>query len=226
MWGPIIAAGASGLIGGLFGSSQQDQQRKLNQRQFDAELAFREKQRQDALLQAELERQQRQRENALEATQLDPLRQQRSRQLNALMASLIGHSSLSKFDDPASGLRYDKGEIASFFTPEARAGAESAFNANALGASGGAYAPQTNVGYGSAYRPTPMTPTPPSQIPAPAPVTPKRLTLNDMFRDPKGYLRQLAADNGRPDPFDPASNPLFRNGKRRTLHELLTQGAQ
>lgn len=228
---PIIAAAVPGILGGLAGLFSSGSQQAQSKEQFNKDLAFREKQRQDMLLQAEAERQQRQRENALEATQLDPLKQQRSRQLNALVSSLIGHSSLSRMDDPATGLNYDKDEIASFFTPQARANAEAGFNSNAHVASNGYYVPPQGVGYNNApyqlhgipndlnknIRPVPIqeggaTPAPaPASPSAPSPTTPSPVS-QPAFWD---GLRTI-------------NDPSVYNapGRKRTLAEILRTGAQ
>ena len=211
MANPYLLAAIPGVLSGLSGFLGGQSQQNLTQQQFAAEQARLEKERIDRLLQAERDAAQRQGENALNATQMDPLKQQKSRQLNALVSSLLAHSTTPTMDAPGSGLKYNGADFASFFTPEARSNAEAGFNANAHTATGGQYVPQMGVGNtGPTY---PLTPqgTVPGLRPQPVPVVGPQQQGDVQTRDTyanNGVFKYLQRDRRKPSP---------------TLQQLLTQ---
>lgn len=157
---PAITAGLGALSGFLGGKDNKEMTRDQiaeQKRQFD------------------IQSRQRAAESALNATQMDPLRQQKSRQQQALVEQLMKGASSPTLNVGAGkfegGFQYSPElfkQIASFFTPEARQGAEQQFNANAATATGGQYtAPNPGtVGYPQAVAPTTGMPTP-TPIPTP-----------------------------------------------------------
>lgn len=151
MANPYLIAAIPGVLSGLSGWLSGKSNKQAQQQQAAQELA------------------QRQRELALQATQMDQLKQQRSRQLNALVASLLQNSTTPSMDSPGSGLKYNYGDFASFFTPEARANAERQFMTTANEASGGRYAGSGDVGYGAPMTIPAMASTTPASMMAPAP---------------------------------------------------------
>jgi hypothetical protein len=148
-WGGVIGGALGGLVDLFGGSDQRQLQEQLTREQLDYQK------KRDA---QDLD--QRRRELSLNATQLDPLKQQKSRQLNALVASLLQHSTPYDSTKAVSGAQWDPADFASFFTPGARENAENQFAVNAGTASGGAYRPPSGVGYPGATAPTPTTPVP------------------------------------------------------------------
>lgn len=141
---PAITAGLgalSGFMGGQDNKQMSAAQLAEQKRQFD------------------IQSRQRAAESALNATQMDPLRQQKSRQQQALVEQLMKGAKSPTLNVGAGkfegGFNYSPEmfkQIASFFTPEARAAAEGGFNTNASTATGGQYAAPNlgAVGYGPA----------------------------------------------------------------------------
>jgi len=136
----LLYAAIPGVLGGLSSWLTGNQQQGLTEEQ----MAF--QGRENAL-----DRTQRQAEQQAASTQLDPLKQQKSRQLNALVSSLLSSYTPSTMDNPGSGLKYNFGDIASFFSPEARSNAEQQFVSNVRPATGNQYVGPSGVGYGDAY---------------------------------------------------------------------------
>jgi len=144
----LISQIGSGLLSGLSGAMQGGENRQLTReqlaeqrRQFDANSK------------------QRAAEQALVAQSQDPLAQQKSRQKNALVAQLMGAAKPVSFtgNSFSGGLQIDPkimAAIASYFTPEAAAGAEAQFTANAGAASGGQYTGPSNTGNPAQANPT------------------------------------------------------------------------
>jgi hypothetical protein len=161
-WLGIANVGA-GLLGGINQSQQQGQNVQLQrdqlaqqQRQFDAT----QKQQQGS--------------QALSATQMDPLAQQRSRQKMALVEQLMKGASSPTLN--AAGNKFEGGmkyspemfqQIASFYSPEARATAEQQFGGAANAASGGQYGTPNlaAMGYGAAAPTTGMPAVPTTPLP-------------------------------------------------------------
>lgn len=167
LWPQLIAGAASGIEGAYESGQNRDQ----NQGQFDANLREQQAALAQALAisQAELAQNQSQfdasqkqnqgqfdstqgrlyGQQALAATQMDPFKQAKSREGQALLASLLGTGyqpgGLKNVMTP-EGLA----GAGAFATPDAMAGNEAAFTANAQKASGGQYVPPNanQVGYG------------------------------------------------------------------------------
>jgi hypothetical protein len=139
------AASALGALGNVLSGNQQ--------REMSREQAAEQKR------QFDIQSRQRAAETSLNATQMDPLAQQRSRQKMALIEQLMKGASSPTLNVGAGkfegGMQYSPemfAKIASFFTPEARAGAEQSFATNAATATGGQYAAPNlgTAGYGAA----------------------------------------------------------------------------
>jgi hypothetical protein len=120
------------IFEGIAGGQQANANRALTQRQHDAEMSARDKDR------------------ALGATQLDPFAQQRSRQKQALLHALISGYQPANYENGqfSGGLAdFNPSSIAQFFNPDAMASAEQAFQHTASSASPN-YMPQSLRGAG------------------------------------------------------------------------------
>lgn len=169
----LIGTGAS-MLGGLFsgdGGQKKLAEAELAERKRQFDLTRQDQKQRDAASAtgdartAEINRQQSQAEAGLKATQLDPLAQQRARQRNAVMAALIGGARnynvtppsdiASSMPEISGGIRLPEGgfgpDVMSFFSPTARAAAESDFaSARARVAPTSGTTDLASAGYGAA----------------------------------------------------------------------------
>lgn len=145
-WAGLIAGVAGPAISAWSANRQSNANRQASTQMSEAEIAERKRQ-------FDIEQRQKQAQAGVDATQLDPFTAQRSRQKQALLGALMQNYQPAQFTGSnfSGGLNFAPGAfsgIQGFFSPEAMAAQENAFNQTVRGASPTFMAaPPLGVGY-------------------------------------------------------------------------------